>query len=228
MSLYTTYKNMSGIYCIENTINHHKYIGSSVNIGARLQSHLRLLNANKHFNVHLQNAVALYGIEHFKFYVVKLCDRDQLAYYEQYYITEFNAEYNIDREIIRHEHPRNIIDKIANKNRGKKRSEETRKLLSEIAKNRKVNPMQGAHRYGEYAPMYGKHHSDSTRLRISESKLDKGKGVSIIAIKDGITIDFKSVLVASRELGIPRQAIYDCLQGKRRSYKQYKFISNGK
>ena len=83
MSLYTTYKNMSGIYCIENTINHHKYIGSSVNIGARLQSHLRLLNANKHFNVHLQNAVALYGIEHFKFYVVRLCDRDQLAYYEQ-------------------------------------------------------------------------------------------------------------------------------------------------
>lgn len=77
MSLYTTYKNMSGIYCIENTINHHKYIGSSVNIGARLQSHLRLLNANKHFNVHLQNAVALYGIEHFKFYVVRLCDRDQ-------------------------------------------------------------------------------------------------------------------------------------------------------
>ena len=39
---------------------------------------------------------------------------------------------------------------------------------------------------------------------------------------------FDDAIVASRELGIPRQAIYDCLQGKRKSYKQYKFISNGK
>lgn len=219
---------MTGIYCIENTINHHKYIGSSVNIGARLQSHLRLLKQNNHFNTHLQNAVNLYGIENFKFYIVTLCDKKQLAYYEQYYIFKFNSEYNIDREVVRHQHPKEVIDRIAIKNRGKKRSDKTKKLISEAAKRRTINPMQGIHRYGKDAPMFGKTHTAETKFKISKSKLDKNLGIGVIAIKDNTSYYFKSVLVASRELNIPRQAIYDCLKGKRRSYKQYKFIQNGK
>lgn len=228
MSLYTDYKNMTGIYCIENTINHHKYIGSSVNIGVRLQTHLRLLKQNTHFNIHLQNAVSLYGIGNFKFYIVILCDKDQLTYYEQYYISKFNSEYNIDREIIRHQHPKEVVNRIAIKNRGKKRSDKTKKLISEAAKRRITNPMQGVHRYGKDAPMFGKNHTTDTKSKISKSKLDKNLGIGVVAIKDNISYCFKSVLIASRELNIPRQAIYDCLKGKRRSYKQYKFIQNGR
>ena len=227
MSLYTIYKNMCGIYCIENTINHHKYIGSSVNIGARLQTHLRSLNSGTHFNSHLQNAVLLYSIDNFTFYVIKLCEKDKLAYYEQYYIAEFEAEYNVDKEIVRHSHPKEIVDKIASKNRGKKRTEATKKILSEIAKSRRTNPMYGIHRYGKDSPMFGKHHSDEAKLKISKSKLGNSGGMKITAVKDNYSAEFKSVLDAARVLDIPRQAIYECLNGKRRSYKQYKFISNG-
>ena len=88
--------------------------------------------------------------------------------------------------------------------------------------------MYGVHRYGKDSPMFGKHHSDETKLKISKSKLGNSGGIKITAVKDNYSAEFKSILDAARILGIPRQAIYDCLNGKRRSYKQYKFISNGK
>ena len=43
----------SGIYMILNKINNKVYIGQSVNVGDRLDGHLRELRKGKHINVHL-------------------------------------------------------------------------------------------------------------------------------------------------------------------------------
>jgi GIY-YIG catalytic domain len=48
------------------------YIGSSINIGNRLVDHL----VNGDTNEHLQNAIALYGLDTFTFVVVEVYEVD--------------------------------------------------------------------------------------------------------------------------------------------------------
>lgn len=48
--------NNSGIYCIINTSNNKRYIGSSVNLYTRLMKHRALLRHSKHDNRKIQNS----------------------------------------------------------------------------------------------------------------------------------------------------------------------------
>jgi group I intron endonuclease len=77
-----------GIYCIINSINGKKYIGSSRNIESRFKNHLCRLNKNKHTNTHLQNAVNKYGIKNFSFSIIEKCTINELINKEQYYINK--------------------------------------------------------------------------------------------------------------------------------------------
>ena len=49
-------EKICGIYCIENIINHKKYIGQSQNVFRRMYNHKNLLRNNKHHNSYLQNS----------------------------------------------------------------------------------------------------------------------------------------------------------------------------
>lgn len=80
-----------GIYCIENTINHKIYIGSSVDIYRRWAQHRRELKGNYHYNHHLQNACNKYKIENFKFYIIERCDECIRIEKEQYWIDYYNS-----------------------------------------------------------------------------------------------------------------------------------------
>lgn len=54
--------DVSGIYCIENTINQKKYIGKSVHIKKRWVDHKRNLNTNNGIeNARFQHAWDKYG-----------------------------------------------------------------------------------------------------------------------------------------------------------------------
>lgn len=90
-----------GIYCIENTINQHKYFGQSVNLNDRLYGHKSKLKHNKHNNRHLQFAVNKYGIENFIFYIVEECSTADLDERERYYISLYQTNncmfgYNVE------------------------------------------------------------------------------------------------------------------------------------
>ena len=61
-------EKISGIYCIENTKNHKKYIGQSIDIYQRWYVHKSKLNMNKHHSHHLQQAWNKYGDNCFIFY----------------------------------------------------------------------------------------------------------------------------------------------------------------
>ena len=110
---------VSGIYCIENTINHKVYIGSSKNLYQRLLKHFALLRHNKHENAYLQNAWNKYGKSNFEWSIIEICDINKLTEREQYCIDLFGAEYNITKKV-----ERNILSKESRIKQG-----ETRKRL---------------------------------------------------------------------------------------------------
>jgi len=115
---------VSGIYCIENTISHKTYIGSSKNIYQRLLKHFALLRHNKHQNLHLQNAWNKYGESNFEWFILELCDSNKLTEREQSCIDLFGAEYNITKIV-----ERNILSKESRIKQG-----ETRKRLHQEGK----------------------------------------------------------------------------------------------
>ena len=84
-------EKICGIYCIENLINHKKYIGLSVNIYKRWGDHKYALNNQKHANPYLQRAWNKYGKENFKFWIVEACNQVNLHDKEIYYIELYNT-----------------------------------------------------------------------------------------------------------------------------------------
>ena len=115
----------SGIYKIENVINHKIYIGQSKDIETRWEHHKWELNNHKHSNNYLQKAWDKYGEENFIFEIVELCDESVIDIKEQEYIKSFQSlsyqnGYNLDSggNLNKH-HSQETKDKIRIKNTGK-------------------------------------------------------------------------------------------------------------
>ena len=95
---------MCGIYRVINNINGKIYVGKSVNIKERWNTHIRESKVNdEQWNSNYRGvrtpfhaAMRKYGIENFTFEVLEECDQEQLNEKEKYWIKELNA---IDREI---------------------------------------------------------------------------------------------------------------------------------
>ena len=155
---------MIGIYQIRNTKNNKIYIGSSCNIQNRFTTHKRALNNNKHHSFVLQKEWKIYGSEFFIFEIIELCQRNELIKREQIYLNKFLPYYNISLNasapmMNRKHRPETIekmksriykkgkehhlygkklskshVKKIILKRIGKKRSDESKKKMSEISK----------------------------------------------------------------------------------------------
>jgi group I intron endonuclease len=85
-----------GIYWIKNLVNHHIYVGSSVNFSKRWTDHKRDLENNKHCNSYLQNAWNKYRKNNFVFEILeKVENKKELVKREQFYLNSLKPEYNI-------------------------------------------------------------------------------------------------------------------------------------
>jgi hypothetical protein len=62
-------KGLAGIYCIKCVVTGTMYIGSTTNLGRRLRDHFF-----ESTNIHLRNAMVLYGIAAFIFIVVEFVE----------------------------------------------------------------------------------------------------------------------------------------------------------
>lgn len=84
---------MTGIYKIENLINHKIYIGQSTHIERRWSNHkATAFNQNdKGYNYPLYCAIRKYGLENFSFEVIEECTLDELNQKEEYYISKYNS-----------------------------------------------------------------------------------------------------------------------------------------
>lgn len=112
---------VAGIYCITNTVNNKKYIGRSISVYERFNSHLKDLLDNKHHSFHLQRSFNKYGRENFKFEILSTCPEEYLNKLESKLIQIFNSD--------KREMGYNII------NRENKKSLESRLKLSTSLKN---------------------------------------------------------------------------------------------
>jgi hypothetical protein len=94
-------KNVSGIYLITNNANGKIYVGSSVKIKHRMNTHINHLKKNKHDNRYLQHSWNKYGSEVFSFTVIEIVkDEAKLIEREQFWIDNLkvcdkNIGYNI-------------------------------------------------------------------------------------------------------------------------------------
>lgn len=75
------------IYCIENTENHKKYIGSAARYKERIRGHKNLLRKNLHFSNHLQSAWNKYGEDKFTFSII-----EQITINDKLKVNEFDSE----------------------------------------------------------------------------------------------------------------------------------------
>jgi len=128
---------MYNIYKITNKINNKFYVGVTKS-KYRFSSHISIaMNTNQ--NRPLQNAIRKYGRDNFIFEVIETGNDYEYGYKirEPYFIKKLKPQYNLTSGgdgIRNFKMPRHIVERVAEKNRGKKRSLETKKRISESLK----------------------------------------------------------------------------------------------
>ena len=209
----------SGIYCIENLINYKKYIGQSVNIYARWKQHISELNGNKHFNDYLQKSWNKYGEDNFKFYVIEYCDINELDDKEIYYI-DFYQTLNRDTG----------YNLMSGGTFGRKYSQESREKMSRSLQGHKVSnetrqKIKDNHAdiSGEKNGMYGKHHTEDAKRKVSEA--NRGK-ISARRNRNQVycielELIFADATDAGKHFNINSSGILKCCRGERKTCGDY-------
>lgn len=137
----------SGIYLF--TINGRSYVGSAVDIKARRSTHLHNLRKGKHGNRFFQSCYNKHGEENLKHEVLEYVEKERLIEREQFYIDTMNPCINIAKKAgntlgvkqTEEVRKRNSQLRMGHKwGVGRVQSAETRKKISDKAKERGLHP----------------------------------------------------------------------------------------
>lgn len=218
---------MIGIYCISNTVNGKKYVGQSRNIKERWRHHVCLLDANKHDNKHLQYAWNKYGRDAFEFSILETFENDKLLDdAEMDWISKLNSfedGYNMTlggggqagRYLTaeQREHLSRINTGSLNPNYGLKRSEATKKKMSEAMKSIPHTP-----------------HTEEWKTAVSQKLKGKRKpwfDKPVIWTETGQM--FQNIKEASKKTGYNYASISAVCRGTRNSLygQHFNFIEGG-
>lgn len=158
----------SGVYIIVNMVTGKVYVGSSVDLVARKQRHFCDLEKGCHSNSHLQGSYNKHGVFAFAFCVIEECKPKELIAREQFWIDKKREKFKLFNATLK-----------AGSQLGIKRSEETKKRMSDSQKGKRFSAETiGKMRLAKIGTSFrkGKKASPETKLRISLAK--KGTIVS--------------------------------------------------
>lgn len=157
---------MQGIYMIKNLSNNKVYIGQSTDINMRWKWHIKDLFKNRHHNAHLMRAWYNYGKDNFEFTILEFIDDISLLEEKEQYWMDFYQSLN-----------RKYGYNIRPASKHSPLAEETKIKISEKCKQYKLTDEQrkklSISVMGKKNGMYGKHHSEETKQKISQSKKNK-------------------------------------------------------
>ena len=154
-------KYKSGVYCLINNINGHAYVGSSINLASRIRNYLNntFLKSKQNINMPIVSALLKYDQSNFTLLILEYVEPESLTIRETFYITSLMPYYNVLKQ--------------GYSSLGYKHTEETKKLLSELAKNRthsdKTKSLIARALTGENNPFYNKSHSIESKVRMIEA-----------------------------------------------------------
>lgn len=177
------------IYGVLNVVTGKFYVGATLTLGARWKQHVNDLRANRHHSDKLQRSWNKHGENAFNFLILELCDNEsELGAREQHWIDEKSAYltgYNVCPFADHHRHSPETRAKIAQSNRTRIISAETRAKMGISASNRdpEVFARIGAHAKGKQLSSEhrakismggkGKRRSPETKERMRQAALKR-------------------------------------------------------
>lgn len=154
-------KDKSGVYCLTNKVNGHSYVGSSVNLSSRMKNYLNksFLKSRQNTNMPIVKALLKYGPFHFTFSILEYTNYRYLTARETYFILCITPHYNVLKQ--------------AYSSLGYRHTQNTKKLLSQLAKGRTHSDVTkgliARALTGENNPFYNKSHSVESNIRMIEA-----------------------------------------------------------
>ena len=215
---------MIGIYKIENIINHHIYIGQSINIEERWQEHRRNGSANEQavnkiwYNYPIYRAMRKYGIDNFKFTILEEVAVEDLNKRERYWIDYYNSYkngYNAttggDGHGLFSEEQKDMIIKLWNDNY----------LMNEISNIVDMDKHTVISILQQYEPSYT---IEKARHRgsIASGKAHR-KAVDCYDLYNNYLITYDAIATAAQHLHINSAGIIKCCQHQAPYYMNYRF-----
>jgi group I intron endonuclease len=217
------------VYCFTNKINNKKYVGITCDVKRRYNQHKKTISRAVVFCL----AIKKYGFENFEFLVLeenlslkdaKLLERQFIKDLSSMVPNGYNRTEGGDASV---KHTKETIEKIVEKTKiwrlnndhpmkGKKHSEESKKLMKESALKRTDIP------FGESHWNFGMKHKESTKEKMSIKQSLGNNGFAKQVIDLNTNIIYSCINEAKLVYNISHSFVSMLCSGKRKSDK-YKF-----
>jgi len=138
-------RNIGGIYCWYNRLNHKCYVGKSNNLILRLNQYYQETHLKKRSSYSLvYKSILKYGIDNFMLIILEI-NPINMSLAEQCWIDKLKPEYNTILKVIDYIYKPRKLDRsgINASFYGHKHTDKTKKLFQLIALNRKKLPKPG-------------------------------------------------------------------------------------
>lgn len=208
-------KKKVGVYRWVNKVNGNSYVGSSVDLTRRLRVYYDFsflsVRIQKSKSI-IYSAILKHGYSNFQLEILEYCSKETVISREQYYIDLFKPTYNINSTAgsrLGSPHSEATKEKMSNLVKGRKLTEQTKKLLS--LANKGINNAN-----------FGKRHSAETKALISLARLGKsfiseslkdkmsaerGISIKVLDLNTSLVSVYTSITRAAKAMGVTQPSL---------------------
>jgi len=210
-------QNRVGVYCIFNTNNGRRYVGSSNNLWRRFTEHRRHLKKGIHSNRFLQNDHAKSGPDVFIFFIIQECSKETRIAQEQKWL---NSVWD-NKQLCYN------LDSTAGARTGWMPSEETKERMSAAKKGKPTGPCSDTRREAIREAKLGKSHLFSVggKQKMVESK-QKTYDVQLLAPSGVVYGPIVNLHAFCREQRLDRASVLRVIKGVQGHVNGWRLISD--